>query len=1052
MTEPADTKLYEANPALTNILIKIAGVASSTLELSEILSTIAQIIVNTLQKDSCSICLLKPNGKVVCIEAAKDIKKEPAAAFCLSIDHNEVIAKLLSGLQPLAFEDIRKEPLVKALTKSENDVLLSLLAVPIIKDNTATGILMLQSKEPYTYSHEEINILTVISHNISIAIRNAELYKNVKTQLDELHLIHEIGKALTSILNKDELLPYICKEVSQLFNARGCILRLLEGEYLPIKASFGLPEDIKKEMNLRIGNGIAGWVAQTKEPLLVDNVSSGPENQYIPVIEATTVLCVPLKIGEDVIGTLGLYDKKDEWGVTTFTENDLNSLKTFASVSSIAIENARLYKTETEKEEKILSLYWDVTQTKDYLKSIIDNSADAIIISDTNGIITSWNRRAEEIYGYTEEEALGKFLPMVPEFLIEEEKKSIRKIMHQQTINNIETVRRRKDGQQIEVSLTLSPVLDSSGKVAGVSGISRDISEKKRLEKELIRRNQELSRLSFINSVIRSTLDLDKLIRMVLTVITMGDGLGFNRAVLFLVDEANLTFKGVMGVGPANASEAGHIWQELSTKGKTLEEIIEEIEAGLFRKDTYLDEVSKTLRIPIDADCIFFRCATEKRPFNIEDARTNPLVNPMLIQGLGTKAFGIVPLITRDKAIGIILVDNLFTGKLITDEDLTFLMGFASHIASAIENAKLFENVSLAESELKHIFESISDQVFFTDKDCTIKRINQAVAKRIGKPEAEIIGEKCYKIFHGTDEPLKECPHAKTLETGLSVIEEFENPYLGGTYVISNSPILDSLGHFMGTVHIVRDITELRDLRERVVSAERMAALGELAARVAHEIRNPLISVGGFARRLEKRLTGDTAEYAKIIVNEVTRLESILKEILGFVKTSNAVKSRTNINELVEETVNLITPEIEEMGNSMIINISKAPIIAVINPDRIREAVLNLIKNANQSTENGTIRVSTKIEDKEVVIEIADTGCGIKSDDRKNIFNPFFTTKSQGTGLGLAVTHKIIQEHNGRIKVDSFTKEDQETGVEAEIGTVFRIYLPIGAAAENLRA
>lgn len=1047
MTEPADIKLKEATPELTDILIKITGVACSTLELSEILSTIAQIIVNAFQKDSCSICLLKPNEKVVCVEAAINTKKEPVATFCLSIDHNEIIGKLLGELQPLVFEDVREEPRVKAITKSENDGLLSLLAVPIIRDNAAAGILMLQSKEPYRYSQEEINILTVISHNISVAIRNAELYKNVKTQLDELHIIHEIGKALTSILTMDELLPYICREVSHLFNARGCILRLLEGDNLPIKASFGLPESIKKEMNLRVGEGIAGWVAQTKEPLLVDNVSTGPENQYIPVIEATTVLCVPLKIGEEVIGTLGLYDKKDEWGVTTFTEHDLNSLKTFASVSSIAIENARLYKTETEKEEKILSLYWDVTQIKDYLKSIIDNSADAIIISDTSGIITSWNRRAEEIYGYTEDEALGKFLPMVPEFLIEEEKRAIRKIMQHETISNTETVRKRKDGQQIEISLTLSPVLDSSGKVTGVSGISRDISEKKRLEKELIKRNQELSRLFFINSVIRSTLDLEKLIRMVLTVITMGDGLGFNRAVLFLVDEGNLTFKGVMGVGPADAQEAGHIWQELSTKGKTLEKIIEEIESGLFRKDSYLDKISKNLLIPIDEDCIFFKCATEKRPFNIEDARSNPLVNPILIQGLGTKAFGIVPLITRDKAIGIILVDNLFTERPIKDDDLLFLMGFASHIASAIENAKLFESISFAESELKHIFESISDMVFFTDKDSTIRRINQAVVKRIGKSEAEIIGDKCYKIFHGKNEPLETCPHRKTLETKKSCVEEIEDPHLGGAFVVSNSPILDSAGNILGTVHIARDVTELRNLRERVTSSERMAALGELAARVAHEIRNPLISVGGFARRLEKRLTGDTAEYAKIIVNEVTRLESILKEILGFVKTSSAVKSSTNVNELVDDIVNLITPEIEEKGNSIIKNISETPIIAVINPDKIREAVLNLIKNASQSTENGTIMVSTKMENEEAVIEIADTGCGIRKEDQKNIFNPFFTTKTQGTGLGLAVTHKIIQEHNGRIKVESLTKEDKETGAEADIGTVFRIFLPVETAA-----
>ena len=111
------------------------------------------------------------------------------------------------------------------------------------------------------------------------------------------------------------------------------------------------------------------------------------------------------------------------------------------------------------------------------------------------------------------------------------------------------------------------------------------------------------------------------------------------------------------------------------------------------------------------------------------------------------------------------------------------------------------------------------------------------------------------------------------------------------------------LGNIVGTVHLSRDITELRTLRERVAHSERMAALGELAARVAHEIRNPLISIGGFARRLEKKLSDDTSEYAKIIVNEVTRLENILKEILGFVRSSRIKKVSVNINEFVNDII-----------------------------------------------------------------------------------------------------------------------------------------------------
>lgn len=1019
----AETKQKMDKSLEKEILIKITNIASSTLELREILDIIAHELVNALNKDVCSICLLKPERKIKCIEAAKGVSNESLTVFCIE-DNSGNIEKIFKEVKPVVIDDIRNYPHVKAILKPEADDLLSLLAVPIVRDNSVAGILMLQTRDTYIYSQDEINLLTIISHNISAAVRNADLYRNVKTQLDELKVIHEIGKAITSILNIDELLPYICEEVSKVYKVTGCILRLIEGNSLQIKAYYGLADAIKRDMNLQIGEGIAGHVALTGKPILIDDISRMPDNLRIPDINATSAICVPLAIGDRIIGTLGLYDKKDEWGMTTFSEDELKSLMTFASVSSIAIENARLYRAEIEKEK-------DVSQTKDYLKSLIDDSADAIVTSDTEGIITSWNKGAENIYSYTEDEVLGKFLPMVPPFLREEEKSFINKIKKKETLRNLETIRQTKNGRLIEISLTLSPILDSTGNVTGISGISRDISEKKLVEKELIRKNQELSRLFFINSVVRSTLELDKLLKMVLTVVTMGDGMGFNRAILFLVDESKKVLQGQMGVGPASPEEAKNIW--LSMEGKSLGAIIEEIESSPIHLNSHLDRLSQSLSIDINGDCILCRCVREKRPYNVYNALTEPLVTPYLIKVLGADSFGVVPLISRDKIIGLIWVDNLFTGRPIKDEDLQFLMGFSSHIASAIENARLFENVTLAQSELKNIFESISDMVYYTDNDLIIRRVNQAVVRKIGKPEEEIIGRRCFEIFHGMEEPWEMCPHFKSVDSQKPYVGEIEDPYLNGTFVVSNSPIFDSSGNFVGTVHISRDITELRNLRERVVHSERMAALGELAARVAHEIRNPLISIGGFARRLEKKLSGDIQEYAKIIVNEVSRLENILKEILGFVKSSRVNKSCVNINDLLTGIVDFITPEMDEKQNLVIREFSELPIVAVIDPDRIKEAILNIFTNAAQATDHGTITVKTRLEDNEAVIELTDTGCGIKEEDIKNIFNPFFTTKPQGTGLGLAVTHKIIQEHNGKIKVESVWGG----------GTAFKIYLSL---------
>jgi PAS domain S-box-containing protein len=1023
MAEIIEKKLLKNGSLKTDLLVSIARIASARLEIREILDTIVYTIADTLDIDTCSICLRKPDKKVICIEASKGASKESLTAFCMK-DDDSVIDNLFSDLKPVVVKDIREDTHLNAIVNPESSDLLSMLAVPIIKDSVTSGILMLRRREPYSYSQDEIDLLTIVSHNISSALNNAELYRSVKSQLDELKVIHEIGKAITSILNIDELLPYICREVSKAFNVMGCILRLLEGDHLQIKAYHGLPDVVKGNIPVRLGEGIAGSVAHSGKPLLIDDVSKMPDNMRVPGVEATSVLCVPLTFGDRIIGTLGLYNKQDEWGSSTFNQDDVSSLMTFASVSATAIENARLYTAEIEKER-------EVTQTRDYLTSLIDNSADAIVTSDTGGIITSWNKGAENIYGYSEEEVIGKFLPMVPPFLVEEEKAYIEKIKQNETLRNIETIRQIKKGKLIEVSLTLSPILDPSGNVRGISGISRDISEKKMVEKELIRKNQELSRLFFINSVVRSTLELDRLLKMVLTVVTMGDGLGFNRAVLFLVDKADNALKGIMGVGPASPDEAKEIW--LSMEDKSLGAIIDEIENGPVHLDSHLDRLSQQLSVSLDEDTILNRCVKEKRPFNIQNAHREPLVTPYLVQMLGADSFGVVPLIARDRVIGLIWIDNLFTGKPISNEDLQFLMGFSSHIASAIENARLFENVSLARAELKKIFESISDMVYYTDKNHTIKRVNQAVVKRIGKLEDEIVGKKCYEIFHGRSEPWAKCPHAHSVQRKEPYVGEFEDPYLGGTFVISNSPIFDSSGNFVGTVHLSRDITEIRTLREKVVHSERMAALGELAARVAHEIRNPLISIGGFARRLEKKLAGDTKEYARIIVNEVSRLENILKEILGFVKSSRVIKDSVDINALISSIVDFIAPEMEEKRNKVLMELHKEPMITMIDSDRIREAILNIITNAKQATDHGNITIRTRREDREAVIELIDTGCGIKDEDLRNIFNPFFTTKSEGTGLGLAVTHKIIQEHSGKIKVESAWGG----------GTAFRIYLPL---------
>lgn len=680
----------------------------------------------------------------------------------------------------------------------------------------------------------------------------------------------------------------------------------------------------------------------------------------------------------------------------------------------------RLERTLTDLKEKVSELNETrrgLQETKDYLEGLIENSADAIITSDLEGRISSWNKGAEDIYGFREEEVLGKALPMVPEFLMAEEMGFIEKIKSGETIKNIETLRQRKDGSLFEISLTLSPILDPEDNIIGISGISRDLTEKKMMGKELLRRTEELSTIYFIGDAMRTTLNLERLLRIILTSVTMGEGLGFNRAILFLIDENKKTLKGIMGVGPGSPEEAWQIWGRLSSEGKTLKDLI----TGdmPWDENSFVDRLARDIEVPLDREGILTLTVRGKRGFNIPDAKIDLFVEPFLIKQFETEAFATVPLIAKDKVIGVILVDNLFTKRQITEEDMRFLTMFANEAASAIENAQLFEKITDREAELRNIFDSITDMVFFSDTDFVIKKVNKTVLDKFKETPENLIGKRCYEVFPCSG-PRPGCPHIETLNTKKTAYQEIEDQTLEGSFIVSTSPFLDYSGNVMGTVHIVRDITEEKRLREKLLHSEKMAAIGEMAAKIAHEIRNPLASIGGFAQRLERRLEklGSKEDYTKIIISEVKRLERTLQELTGFIKETPLQVQTVRVNHLIEDILTLLSSELDERGIRVIKRLHPKEIKIFADPDQLRQAFLNIINNAQQAIRrNGDVLINTSLSGDVATIEIGDTGGGIPEDMIDNIFSPFFTTKTSGIGLGLAITHRIIERHGGEIEV-----------------------------------
>jgi len=227
---------------------------------------------------------------------------------------------------------------------------------------------------------------------------------------------------------------------------------------------------------------------------------------------------------------------------------------------------------------------------------------------------------------------------------------------------------------------------------------------------------------------------------------------------------------------------------------------------------------------------------------------------------------------------------------------------------------------------------------------------------------------------------------------------------------------------------------ELVDSQERLLHSERFAAVGEAAAYVSHEIKNPLMVIGGLAGQVERHLTDPAhREKLRVIQEEVKRLESFLGDLRDFLRPVHPLKRRVNLNDIIREVQALMDPAAEDKGVSLEVRLdSRLPAIEA-DPTQLNQAVLNLLKNAMEATgPAGRITLASGSQDGGVWFSIQDTGKGMTPEVRNKIFHPFFTTKEKGTGLGLAVVHKIITDHGGTI--------DLETAPEA--GSIFTVRLP----------
>ena len=254
------------------------------------------------------------------------------------------------------------------------------------------------------------------------------------------------------------------------------------------------------------------------------------------------------------------------------------------------------------------------------------------------------------------------------------------------------------------------------------------------------------------------------------------------------------------------------------------------------------------------------------------------------------------------------------------------------------------------------------------------------------------------------------------------------------TLEFSSSILKNSEGEIKGYIIIFQDITEVKELEKRLRTSEKMALMGQLAAGLAHEIRNPLSAISGAIEILsdEVKPTEDNTHLLNVVTQEVQRLNILVEDFLLFARPIQKPEVSVDISQVIDKTVELFSSATHRNGLQVVVNTEKELYVQV-DPYRLKQVIWNLLLNAIQAMPNGgKIVVEAHLEEGDVVIKVLDEGCGMNEGVIPRIFEPFFTTKGGGTGLGLAIVKRVVEGYDGRINVIS--SEDK--------GTAFIITLP----------
>jgi PAS domain S-box-containing protein len=393
----------------------------------------------------------------------------------------------------------------------------------------------------------------------------------------------------------------------------------------------------------------------------------------------------------------------------------------------------------------------------------------------------------------------------------------------------------------------------------------------------------------------------------------------------------------------------------------------------------------------------------------------------------------VVPIMGKENLIGGLLVQKKTSGAVFNEIDILLLKNIGLQLGITLENMILYNRLSRANIYRESLLTNSPCGVISLDEEGRITIFNNEAEELTGKNGQKAIGKLYHavlpeQIAEKVKETFKNKKEIKNVELTL-LARDGQKKEIN----LNTSTFSDLTGVLLGVQIIISDITQIKQLEEEVRRADRLASLGVMAAGIAHEIKNPLVSIRTFIQLLPQRYNEKEfrENFAALTKKEVERINNLVEQILLFAKPRVAFFKPVNIIDIIKSTLLLFSAQLTDKEIKIKAYYSADDIIIRGDEEKLKQAFLNIFLNSREAiVSNGVISINVIREEGKVKVSVKDSGCGIKRDVIDKIFEPFFTTKEKGTGLGLSIVTRIVDEHNGRIRIDSEKGKGTEVYIE----------------------